>query len=112
MAKVFHAIPHVQKWVPLVILLSAIVIMCALIILIFRFVFDGQNPMSLVSSLADVGADCFGEGSIFEKVYELSATEIVGFCFRWRLMMCFTDRRLSTLRSNDGRATPIFKAVS
>ena len=31
-AKVFHAIPHVQKWVPLVILLWAIVIMCALTI--------------------------------------------------------------------------------
>lgn len=33
-----------------------------------------KSNVSLVSSLVDVGADCFGEGSIFEKVYKLSAT--------------------------------------
>lgn len=33
-----------------------------------------KSNMSLVSFLADVGADCFGEDSIFEKVYKLSAT--------------------------------------
>lgn len=35
---------------------------------------QSKSNASLVSSLLDVGPDCFGEGSIFEKVYELSAT--------------------------------------
>ena len=35
---------------------------------------QSKSNASLVSTLLDVGSDCFGEGSIFEKVYELSDT--------------------------------------